>query len=65
MLISINQEMYDLPMGATLQDAIAVSLVIPPFAAAVNAQFVPKSLYAQTILNENDQIDLIVPITGG
>jgi thiamine biosynthesis protein ThiS len=39
--------------------------ITPPFAAAVNAQFVPKTLYAQTLLQDNDKIELIVPITGG
>ena len=65
MLIWINQQTYELPLGATLQDAIALKPIAPPFAAAVNAQFVPKTLYAQTSLNENDKIELIVPITGG
>jgi sulfur carrier protein len=52
-------------LGATLQDAIALTPIAPPFAAAVNAQFVPKTLYEQTLLNDNDKIELIVPITGG
>ena len=65
MLIWINQQTYELPLDATLQDAIALTPIAPPFAAAVNAQFVPKTLYAQTSLNENHKIELIVPINGG
>ena len=65
MLIWINQQTYELPLDATLQDANALTHIAQPFAAAVNAQFVPKTLYAQTSLNENDKIELIVPITGG
>jgi len=65
MLIWINQEPLDMPAGATLQDAIDLVKINPPFAAAVNAQFVAKTLYAQTLLNDEDKIDLIVPITGG
>ena len=65
MLIWINQEPLDIPAGATLQDAIDLVKINPPFAAAVNALFVAKTLYAQTLLNDEDKIDLIVPITGG
>ena len=65
MLIWINQQAQEMPAGASLQDAIAASDISPPFAAAVNKQFVPKNLYAQTLLNDQDHIDLIVPITGG
>ena len=65
MLIWINQQTYELPLDATLQDAIALTPIAPPFAAAVNAQFVPKTQYDQTLLNDNDKIELIVPITGG
>ena len=65
MLIWINQEPLDISAGATLQDAIELVKIQPPFAAAVNAQFVAKTLYAQTLLTDEDKIDLIVPITGG
>ena len=65
MLIWINQQTYELPLDATLLDAIALTHIAQPFAAAVNAQFVPKTLYAQTLLQDNDKIELIVPITGG
>jgi sulfur carrier protein len=39
--------------------------VTPPFAAAVNLQFVPRSQYATHLLSANDQVELIAPITGG
>ena len=65
MMVWINQQSCELQMGASLKDAIAFANITPPFAAAVNAQFVPKTLYTQTSLNENDKIELIVPITGG
>jgi len=39
--------------------------ISPPFAAAVNLQFVPKTQYASHVLQANDQIELIAPITGG
>jgi sulfur carrier protein len=65
MMVWINQNSCELPTGASLQDAIDHADIPPPFAVAVNAQFVPKTLYAQTFLSDQDKIDLIVPITGG
>jgi len=35
------------------------------YAVAVNRQFVARSQYAQTILKEQDQIDIIQPMQGG
>ena len=63
--VFINQVAYELPATASLQDAIEASGVQPPFAAAVNLQFVPRSAYAQHTLAANDQVELISPITGG
>lgn len=65
MLIWINQQSHDIAAGSTLQNAIQLTGIKPPFAAAVNTQFIPRTLYAQTLLNDDDRIDLIVPITGG
>jgi sulfur carrier protein len=63
--VLINQVAHQLPSSATLQDAIEAAGVKPPFAAAVNMQFVPRSAYAQHPLSANDQVELISPITGG
>jgi sulfur carrier protein len=63
--VLINQKPYALPIGATLADAVQRAGVQPPFAAAVNLQFVPRGQYAQHLLADNDQIELISPITGG
>jgi sulfur carrier protein len=65
MMVWINQKSLELQQGCSLKDAIELAQITPPFAAAVNAQFVPKTLYDQTFLNDNDKIELIVPITGG
>ena len=61
----INQTPHTLPSPATLADAVRVSGVQPPFAAAVNLQFVPRSQYAQHRLAAQDRIELISPVTGG
>jgi sulfur carrier protein len=63
--VLINQMAYQLPAPACLQDAITAAGVTPPFAAAVNLQFVPRSQYATHLLSTNDQVELIAPITGG
>ena len=65
MLIWINQQSHEMPLGATLQDAIHLVNMVSPFAAAVNQEFVANTLYAQTLLKDQDKIELIVPITGG
>ena len=65
MMVWINQKSCELQQGCTLKEVIELAQITPPFAAAVNAQFVPKTLYHQTLLHDNDKIELIVPITGG
>ena len=63
--VLINQLPVTLVAGATLADAVKVAQVQPPFAAAINLQFVPKTRYDQTELHEGDRIDLIAPVVGG
>ena len=65
MKISINQMLHELAEPATLADAVACIQARPPFAAAVNLQFVPSAQYAFTPLQPNDRIDIIAPVTGG
>jgi sulfur carrier protein len=65
MNVFINQMPHTLPPKATLADAIAVQQAKPPFAAAVNLQFVPKTRYAEHQLHLDDRIDIIAPVTGG
>jgi sulfur carrier protein len=65
MQVLINQVPYTLPAGATLLDAIAAVPTQPPFAAALNLQFVPKTGYAQASLSDGDRVEIIAPVTGG
>jgi sulfur carrier protein len=65
MQVLINQHPHELPEGATLAEAIATLPASGPFAAAINLQFVPRSQYAQTVLQAGDQIEIIAPVTGG
>ena len=65
MNVLINDTPTELPDSATLADAIARAQPRPPFAAAVNRRFAPRSSYAATPLAEGDRIELIAPVTGG
>lgn len=65
MQVFINQVPHTLPAGATLADVIDLLQAKPPFAAAVNLQFVPKTQYADKELQSDDRIDIIAPVTGG
>ena len=65
MKIIINKREYELPDNATLADAIATIDAKPPFAAAVNTQFVPRTQYAEHRLQNDDRIEIISPVTGG
>ena len=63
--VHINGNPFELPATATLADAVALLTIKPPFAAAINLQFVPNTAYHHTRLQDADQVDLIAPVTGG
>jgi sulfur carrier protein len=65
MKVFINKKEYELAAHATVADAVAAIEARPPFAAAVNTQFVPKTQYTQHLLSEGDRIEIISPVTGG
>jgi len=65
MRVMINQVEYLLAEGAKLEHALEALQAQPPFAVAINLQFIPKSNYGQCALAENDQIEIISPVTGG
>lgn len=65
MNVFINQTTVALPEGATVADAVAHLAPQPPFAVAVNLQFVPNARYAVHTLQPGDQIEIIAPVTGG
>ncbi|MCF2972542.1 sulfur carrier protein ThiS [Synechococcus sp. Nb3U1] len=65
MRVLINQKPCELPDGITLAEAVALIEVSNPFAVAVNLNFVPRTQYAQTALQEGDQLEIITPAAGG
>lgn len=64
MNVSINGEMLDI-QSQILTEAIQEYGATPPYALAVNGDFVPKSSYADFELKEGDLIDIVSPIFGG
>jgi sulfur carrier protein len=48
-----------------VSDLLALIDAKPPYAVAVNLQFLPKSQHADYVLQENDAVEIISPVTGG
>ncbi|MBU1357638.1 MAG: sulfur carrier protein ThiS [Gammaproteobacteria bacterium] len=65
MNVLINDQPKTLPPDATLADALELVGATPPFAAAVNREFVPRAGYASRTLQPDDRIEVIRPVTGG
>jgi sulfur carrier protein len=66
MNIFINQEPRNINASSINVEAL-IELIQPktPFAIALNAQFISKTQYGATVVQENDQIEIISPVTGG
>jgi len=65
MRVIVNQTNQQLPSGSRVSDVLALMNAKPPYAVAVNLNFVPKTQHAEHILHENDHIEIITPVTGG
>ena len=65
MNITLNQQAIELSQGASVADALAQFNAKPPFAVAVNTQFVPKGQYTSQALKDGDKMEVISPVTGG
>ena len=65
MRIIANQIPRDLPSNSRITDLLTMIEAKPPYAVAVNLQFVPKKRHAEYILQDNDQVEIIAPVTGG
>ncbi|CAM2780088.1 thiamine biosynthesis protein ThiS [Legionella steigerwaltii] len=66
MIIYINNKPLTLDKSCTLQEMLEQKKnVAAHVAIAINNQFIPKSMFVNTILHEGDRIDLIVPMQGG
>ena len=65
MHVLINDTPHALPEPATVADALAAMNALPPYAVAVNREFVPRSAYATHTLKSDDRLEVIRPVTGG
>jgi sulfur carrier protein len=65
MRVIANQIPRDLPSNSRITDLLTMIEAKPPYAVAVNLQFVPKTRHAEYILQDNDQVEIIAPVTGG
>lgn len=66
MKVIINNKNYELPVGATLEEALQQVLgTTEGMAAAVNGNVVPRTLWATHVLAEGDDIILIKAAYGG
>lgn len=65
MQVLINAQPFELPEGATVADALAALQARPPYAVAVNTQFVPSTEHPRKRLQAGDQVEVISPVTGG
>ena len=65
MHVLINDMPHTLPEPATVADALAAMRAVPPYAVAVNREFVPRSAYAAHTLKNDDRLEVIRPVTGG
>jgi sulfur carrier protein len=65
MTLSLNNQLQSLDDNTTLS---AFLEQYPPggsFAVALNGEFVPRSRYADTLLAEGDELDIVAPVGGG
>jgi sulfur carrier protein len=65
MNILINQEPRELADAMHLDVLLDQLQPKKPFAISVNSQFISKAYYASTLVQENDVIEIISPVTGG
>ena len=61
----VNQIPRDVPENSTIDDVLLMIDAKPPYAVAINYQFVPKTQHADEILRDGDEIEVIAPVTGG
>ena len=62
----LNGEPTQMSAGTTIQDLVnTMEVGTHRYAVECNEEIVPRSLHAETPVNENDQIEVVVAIGGG
>jgi len=65
MRIIVNQIAREIPENTSIDDVLLLIDAKPPYAVAINYEFVPKTQHAECILREGDEMEVIAPVTGG
>ena len=65
MHILVNQVTKEVPDNSTIDDVLIMIDAQPPFAVAINYEFVPKTRHTEEVLHEGDEMEVITPVTGG
>lgn len=64
--ISFNGKVLSIKKGHSVSQLIEQFTDLgSSFAVAINKEFVPRSVYAETILSEGDDVELVIPMQGG
>ena len=65
MTLSLNNQLQSLDDNTTLSAFLEQHPPTGSFAVALNGEFVPRSRYADTLLAEGDELDIVAPVGGG
>ncbi|MFZ9351181.1 MAG: sulfur carrier protein ThiS [Polynucleobacter sp.] len=65
MRVIVNQQVRELAPASKVSDLLTVLDAKPPYEVADNMKFVPKSQHAEYVLQDNDSVEIISPVTGG
>jgi len=65
MNIIVNQQIVLVENPINVLDVIEKGEFVPPYAVLLNDEFLPYSQYKNTLLKENDNIDIVTAIQGG
>lgn len=65
MQLIVNDETIKAPDQISVADFIQWFKQEGNFAIAVNMEFIPRSLYGDTMLREDDRIEIVLPMQGG
>jgi sulfur carrier protein len=64
--LSLNNEAVQLERSINLQSALELwGYGDAKIAVAINGEFVPRSRYAEQLLADGDEIDIVKPVGGG
>ncbi len=66
MKLTINGEKREIVKSQSLEELIReLNIQAPNFAVALNQQVIPKSKYATTAIQENDEVEIVHAVGGG